>query len=149
MGQDNLNDISEALEALNIPSDIRAELLSSDSDGIGTILKNIKDYAASYTEGAYDGTGSYSSAHPTTIDIPRNSDGDIGFGMVIGQSGNGWGLFTKYSGFYIDLSTVDTLKMLIYSATQEFIRVAFYSDTSAKHQFNASNVIYRYIVFHN
>ena len=35
LGQDNLNDISEALETLNIPSNIRTELLSTDFDSIG------------------------------------------------------------------------------------------------------------------
>lgn len=148
LGQDNLNDISEALEALNIPSDIRTELLSTDSDSIGTILKNIKDYAVSYEEGSYTGTGNYSSAHPTMISIPRNSDGDIGFGMVIGQGNNGWGVFTKYSGYFLDSSTVDKLNML-YSSDTSNMSIRFYSSTSAKNQLNASNVIYRYIVFHN
>ena len=148
MGQDNLNDISEALEALNIPSDIRTELLSTDSDSIGTILKNIKDYAVTYEEVSYIGTGNYSSPHPTIISIPRNSDGDIGFGMIIGQRNNDWGVFTKYSGYYLDLSTVDTLYMFYPSDTNN-ISIGFYSGISAKHQLNDYNALYRYIVFHN
>lgn len=34
-GQDNLNDISEAFEALNTLSNIRTKLLSTDFDSIG------------------------------------------------------------------------------------------------------------------
>ena len=149
MGQDNLNDISEALEALNIPSDVRTELLSTDSDSIGTILKNIKDYAVTYEEGSYTGTGNYSSSHPTMISIPRNSDGDIGFGMVVQHGGyENWGVFTKYSGYYISGVTVMPLNM-IYPSDTSNISIGFYSSTSAQYQLNSRNVLYRYIVFHN
>ena len=149
MGQDNLNDISEALEALNIPSDVRTELLSTDSDSIGTILKNIKDYAVSYEEGSYTGTGNYSSSHPTMISIPRNSDGDIGFGMVVEQGDyQSCGVFTKYSGYYLNATTVLPLAM-IYPSDTSNISIGFYSDRAAGLQFNKVNVLYRYIVFHN
>ena len=151
MGQDNLNDISEALEALNIPSDIRTELLSTDSDSIGTILKNIKDYAVSYEEGSYIGTGTSSSSHPTMISIPRNSDGDIGFGMVTGKpkSAYTWGVFTKYSGYFLNSDGKTYMLNMLYQSDTSNISIGFYSDRGPAPQFNEVNVTYRYIVFHN
>ena len=38
LGQDNLNDIGEALEALNIPSDVRSQIGMSSTDTIADVL---------------------------------------------------------------------------------------------------------------
>ena len=110
-------------------------MLSTDSDSIGTILKNIKDYAVTYEEGSYIGTGTSSSSHPTMISIPRNSDGDIGFGMVTGKpkSAYTWGVFTKYSGYFLnsDGKTSITDAILLFRAAAGKINLDYYEKYAA------------------
>ena len=72
LGQDNLNDISEALEALNIPSDIRSQIGMSSTDTIADVFVRLSSKKPeNIIFGSYVGNGNYSSAHPNTLTVNK------------------------------------------------------------------------------
>ena len=72
LGQDNLNDISEALEALNIPSDIRSQIGMSSTDTIADVLVRLNSKRPeNIIFGSYAGNGNYGSAHPNMLTINK------------------------------------------------------------------------------
>lgn len=72
LGQDNLNDISEALEALNIPSNVRSQIGMSSTDTIADVLVQLNSKRPeNIIFGSYVGNGNYSSAHPNVLTINK------------------------------------------------------------------------------
>lgn len=72
MGQDNLNDISEALEALNIPSDIRSQIGMSSTDTIANALVQLSSKKPeNIIFGSYAGNGNYGVLYPNELTINK------------------------------------------------------------------------------
>ena len=85
MGQDNLNDISEALEALNIPSDVRSQIGMSSTDTIADVLIQLNSKKPeNIIFGSYVGNGT----NQITIQIPENQCFFVMLSDVNGEPGN-------------------------------------------------------------
>ena len=164
MGQDNLNDISEALEALNIPSDVRSQIGMSSTDTIADVLVRLNSKKPeNIIFGSYAGNGNYSSAHPNVLTINKPyTDSKIACVIIQTQitiisrehltfaimlnSGVGYSCyFTSSSPSALCMRLTST-----FSDNGTTLQVSWYAsgdDASATTQCSASNITYSYVIF--
>lgn len=169
MGQDNLNDISEALEALNIPSDIRSQIGMSSTDTIADVLVQLSSKnPENIIFGSYAGNGLYSGAHPTTLTVNKpytdskivcviiqpqkreSRDPKVTFAIML-NSGIGY-------SYYFTSSTAAGGEPICTQLTSTFgdngttLQASWYASgngASALTQCNAQNFTYSYVIFCN
>lgn len=171
LGQDNLNDISEALEALNIPSDIRSQIGMSSTDTIADVLVQLSSKKPeNIIFGSYAGNGNFTSAYPTTLTVnkpyadskiacvivqPRTygvGNEKITFAIML-NSGNGWSYYyllssgsgSGYEPFCVRLTST-------FSDNGATLQASWYTNdygASSYTQCNALDITYDYIIFCN
>ena len=167
LGQDNLNDISEALEALNIPSDIRSQIGMSSTDTIADVLVQLNSKKPeNIIFGSYVGNGNYSSAHPTMLTINKPyTDSKIACVIIQAQTQEAHGAKLTfavmlnsaigYSYYYGSSSTSGGIPFCVelvptFTDNETTIQTSWYaydSGASAHTQCNASNCTYSYVIF--
>ena len=167
MGQDNLNDISEALEALNIPSDIRSQIGMSSTDTIADVLVKLNSKKPeNIIFGSYVGNGNYSSAHPNVLTINKPyTDSKIAcviiqtqtqemfrpkltFAIMLNSAIGYSCYFSDETGAGGDPVCVQlTPTFTDNEATLQISWYAYGSGASELTQCNASNYTYSYVIF--
>lgn len=167
MGQDNLNDISEALEALNIPSDIRSQIGMSSTDTIADVLIQLSSKKPeNIIFGSYAGNGNYSSAHPNTLTTNKPyADSKIACVIIQTQTYEARDLKPTfaimlnsaigYSHYFSGASTAggdpNCVKLTsTFSDNGTTLKASWYASgygASASTQCNISNCTYSYVIF--
>lgn len=169
MGQDNLNDIGEALEALNIPSDVRSQIGMSSTDTIADVLVQLNSKKPeNIIFGSYVGNGNYSSAHPNTLTINKPyADSKIACVIIQPQeheSGRARVTFAimlnsgiGYSYYFLTSSGSDSgyepicvQLVSTFSDNGTTLQTSWYADgygDSSHTQCNASSCTYSYVIF--
>ena len=167
MGQDNLNDISEALEALNIPSDIRSQIGMSSTDTIADVLIRLNSKKLeNIIFGSYVGNGNYSSAHPNRLTINKPyTDSKIVCVIIQAQTYNireskltfaiMLNSAIRYSYYFSGSSSAGGDPICVqlrptFSDNGTNLQASWYADgsgASALTQCNASNHTYSYVIF--
>ena len=162
MGQDNLNDISNALESLNISQELKDQL-GSDGTLTDTINK-IMDGGVVASGGEYVGTGTVgTNAYSIIIDRPWNKFPTM---LIIQPE---YDFNTPYVGAYIlslyatkrctsIISTTSSKGNVTYatigissSVTQARIQFMISSESgqTSRDIFNESGITYKYVIFCN
>ena len=167
LGQDNLNDISEALEALNIPSDVRSQIGMSSTDTIADVLVKLNSKKPeNIIFGSYVGNGNYSSAHPNVLTTNKPyADSKIACVIIQAQPYDSYdpkltfaimlNSAIGYSYYYGTSSTSGGIPNCvqltsIFSDNGTTLQASWYADgsgASAYTQCNASNYTYSYVIF--
>ena len=167
LGQDNLNDISEALEALNIPSDIRSQIGMSSSETIADVLVSLSNKKPeNIIFGSYVGNGNYSSAHPNTLTVNKPyTDSKIVCVIIQPQERASSGQKVTFAimlnscigySYYFTSSTGSGGQPVCVQLTSTFsdngttLQASWYADgsgASGATQCNASNYTYSYVIF--